>query len=1195
MTASAAPQPLTTGRTPSVYSGASTLVETIQTCWNNNCSATPAYPITQKDVYTTLAGMTTSSRVSTTYDQYGNVTSVATYDFGASTPTDTVVIAYGSWTGSACQAIPNIYDHVCYKTTHSGTSRGPIIANHTSTYDLSAGNIGNLLTSSDWVSGNNWLSKHFTYDPNGALKTVQDVNGTTTTYTNGACNGHFPTNISVAGLSTQQTWDCNGGVRTSVTDPNSDTTTYDFTNGGADPFYRVKAIISPAPFNDTTTFTYTPNSVRSTLSFGTSTVDVATITDLFGRPQLKQKRQSPTSSTYDTVQTTYDYRGRVYQVTRPCSAVWNSGCSLTGATTHGYDVLNRPTSVADGGGGQVTTAYTKNDVTVTLNPKPTGDTHNKVRNYEYDGLGRLKSVCEVTSLSGNTACGQAVGNNGYLTTYNYDLANSRFIVSQGAQTRTIYHDGVGRTTQETNPENGTVQYSYDTYGCGWTTYNGGSSNGDLTKRIDAAGNTVCFVYDALHRMTDAAGWTGTTWRGPCRRFRFDNALVPPSGITTSNTLGRLQEALTDNCGATGFTSEFFSYDNDGRMTDMYQSTPNSGGYYHSTASYYPNGALASLSPGIGGNQVTLPWTFALDGEGRTYSESNPNGLILQSTTYNVDGTISAVTHANGDSDSFQYDPNTGRMTQYQFTVGATPKSLVGKLTWNANGTLQQQQIATDQFNAANVQTCTYTYDDITRLATGNCGTPWSQTYSYDQYGNVLQKSGNGPFQASYSNPNTTNRIATIVGEPNPSYDANGNLLSAESHTFSWDPNWGNSSSIDGKTLTYDALGRMVEMQNGSATTQFMFGPTGKVAIMNGQTEVQSFQPFPGGGVFVHRPGSQTNYWRHADLLGSSRLATTLPGRALFYDGAYASFGENYVETGTTDRSFTGQTQDTTATFGGIYDFMFRKYSPVQGRWISPDPAGVGAADPSNPQSWNRYDYTFNNPVSSADPLGLYLPAPDTIYSSKFDGAWWRGGTECRVDGASTACGSLFIGGRLIGITYPCLANNCSRTSLTTGGELMWLASNRTINEGELDGVYHIHANPTWVDEGPLQLFTSSLFGFQSLTSVKTFFTGIARNFTHELKAGGCFQQFVHEAFDPSDEIAGRDAAIKDVARSGAYTAAIAYSAQRALVVPMRSSIVRGILQAGESLGEVAAIGLTDLEEGGALFNELTSYARGECH
>jgi hypothetical protein len=41
-----------------------------------------------------------------------------------------------------------------------------------------------------------------------------------------------------------------------------------------------------------------------------------------------------------------------------------------------------------------------------------------------------------------------------------------------------------------------------------------------------------------------------------------------------------------------------------------------------------------------------------------------------------------------------------------------------------------------------------------------------------------------------------------------------------------------------------------------------------------------------------------------------------------------------------------------------------------GRWMPPDPAGLAAADPANPQSWNRYAYVLNAPTELTDPLGL---------------------------------------------------------------------------------------------------------------------------------------------------------------------------------------------------------------------------------
>ncbi len=57
---------------------------------------------------------------------------------------------------------------------------------------------------------------------------------------------------------------------------------------------------------------------------------------------------------------------------------------------------------------------------------------------------------------------------------------------------------------------------------------------------------------------------------------------------------------------------------------------------------------------------------------------------------------------------------------------------------------------------------------------------------------------------------------------------------------------------------------------------------------------------------------------------------------------------------------------------GLNDFLFRRYSSTQSRWISPDPAGIGAVDPTNPQTWNRYAYVANNPLSATDPLGLRM-------------------------------------------------------------------------------------------------------------------------------------------------------------------------------------------------------------------------------
>lgn len=253
----------------------------------------------------------------------------------------------------------------------------------------------------------------------------------------------------------------------------------------------------------------------------------------------------------------------------------------------------------------------------------------------------------------------------------------------------------------------------------------------------------------------------------------------------------------------------------------------------------------------------------------------------------------------------------------------------------------------------------------------DCGSSkWQQLFTYDPFGNIA-KSGTLSFIPGYSA--TQNQFTSIPGVT-VSYDSNGNLLTDNLNTYTWDV-YGHMSTVNTGsttvTATYDALDRVVEQYNGSAYTETLYSPLGKTALMNGLTLVKAFVNLPGGATAVYN-SSGLAYYRHSDHLGSSRLAST-PARGLYSSTAYAPFGEPYTTAGTADASFTGQNQDTVSS---LYDFTFREHSHSQGRWISPDPLGVGAVDPTNPQTWNRYAYVANNPLSHTDPLGLDVDACD---------------------------------------------------------------------------------------------------------------------------------------------------------------------------------------------------------------------------
>lgn len=168
--------------------------------------------------------------------------------------------------------------------------------------------------------------------------------------------------------------------------------------------------------------------------------------------------------------------------------------------------------------------------------------------------------------------------------------------------------------------------------------------------------------------------------------------------------------------------------------------------------YWPNSAPKQLTaPGI----PTI--SYNPDGKGRPYQVSASSGQNpVTNTVFNAANLPTSITYGSTDTDAFSYDSNTNRITQYQFTVNG--QSLTGALTWNPNHTLASQNI-TDPFNSADAQSCSYAHDDLTRLASVSCGSAWSQTFSYDAFGN-LSKSGTMSFLPIYKDTSGNTTTAT---------------------------------------------------------------------------------------------------------------------------------------------------------------------------------------------------------------------------------------------------------------------------------------------------------------------------------------------------------------------------------------------------------------------------------------------------
>ena len=110
------------------------------------------------------------------------------------------------------------------------------------------------------------------------------------------------------------------------------------------------------------------------------------------------------------------------------------------------------------------------------------------------------------------------------------------------------------------------------------------------------------------------------------------------------------------------------------------------------------------------------------------------------------------------------------------------------------------------------------------------------------------------------------------------------------------------------------------------------------------------------------------YYLHGDHLGSTSLTTDSAG-AVVSEVRYHPYGQERWANGeaVTDFGFTSQRNE--AGFG-LMDYNARYYSPLLGRFVSPDTI---VPDPSNGRGLNRYRYVRNNPLKYTDPSGHCIP------------------------------------------------------------------------------------------------------------------------------------------------------------------------------------------------------------------------------
>jgi len=157
-------------------------------------------------------------------------------------------------------------------------------------------------------------------------------------------------------------------------------------------------------------------------------------------------------------------------------------------------------------------------------------------------------------------------------------------------------------------------------------------------------------------------------------------------------------------------------------------------------------------------------------------------------------------------------------------------------TTNNNGNLRSQTITV---NGSTSFTQSYTYDPLNRLATASEGSNWSQTFSYDRYGNRALTASSGvtvsnltPQSLASFAPNSNRISSTPAGSF--TYDTSGNLTQITDHaltnlTYGYDAeNRMVSSNQGGASYSYDGEGRRVKSVANGVTTVFVHDSLGKL-------------------------------------------------------------------------------------------------------------------------------------------------------------------------------------------------------------------------------------------------------------------------------------------------------------------------------------------------------------------------------
>lgn len=528
--------------------------------------------------------------------------------------------------------------------------------------------------------------------------------------------------------------------------------------------------------------------------------------------------------------------------------------------------------------------------------------------------------------------------------------------------------------------------------CGMTSSAGFAydNNGNVLTATDAKGTTITNAYDALNR--------------PLTRSYSDGTATVTNTYDDPN-IARLRGELTKVTSSVS-ESRYTEFDAAGRLKQFQQFTD--GQTYTSLYEYNLSGALVKETYPSG---RVVENEFDDNGDlSRIYGKVTSTAterIYASNFAYSPDGKIERLRLGSGVWESAKFN---SRLQVTELAVGWGPLSgSIWKMTteygeWNGtsvdavknSGNIGKQTVSFS--GLANPFVQTFAYDSLQRLTeakeTSSGNQTWREIYDYDRYGNRTTHNKfigtNEVTQTDETRPeidNTKNRFKPTEGY---TFDANGNIVvdfTGRQFIFNGDNKQTEVKDAQNKLVGkyfYDGEGKRVKK-----LTYDQYGVEKDVTVFvysNGKLIAEYTTEAP--------PQNPTTRFTITDQLGSPRVILDsagdvvsrrdfLPfGEEVAPDTTYRTDALKYGRTDNVRQKFTGHERDNETSL----DFAeARYYNPTHGRFTAVDPSGKSII-PTNPQSWNRYPYCYNNPLMYVDDNGKWpSPKHDRLIENSFRG------------------------------------------------------------------------------------------------------------------------------------------------------------------------------------------------------------------